>query len=136
MMPMIQGRKRTRPNEIFIPSEPVPQRTLIPALGSRASEFSVELRVRDVDFVRSDAHDGAVFLVERDLVEEPFSLVGVDVVVGLVVVGESGEFGTGDVGDAVEEEAVDGEEGQVGCKCCNRECSQMCVVWQLEAERL
>ena len=87
-----------------------------------------------MDFVGSDAHDGAVFLVQRHLVEEPFAFVRVDVVVGLVVVGESGEFGAGDVGDTVEEEAVDGENRQVRSKCRDRKRGQECVVWQLEAE--
>lgn len=87
----------------------LPKSRLIPPPRPMRVDLGIELDIIHVDFIRSNSHSGPILLVELAKFEDELPLVWVEVVVELVVIGQSCEAGTRDVSNAGEVKTVDGE---------------------------
>jgi len=84
-------------------------RGVVPPVALRAAGVNglVHVRVADVQFLRVDAHDRAIFVVKEVYVRGELAAGrDEDVEPEFVPFGCGGEFGAGEVGEGVEVEAV------------------------------
>jgi hypothetical protein len=91
----------------------LPKTRLVSSACTLRVYLVVEGHIVDLDFIRPNANDRAVFLVQTAALEQKLALMWEDVVVELIQVSECCEARAGDMGDAGEVETVDGNTTDV-----------------------